>query len=375
MEPLRALIVDDEPGMRMGVARVLEDYSFSLPEVEGEICFSPLVADSGEKALALMEREMPDILLLDYKLPGIDGLEVLKRVANRATDMLTIMMTAYASIETAVTATKRGAYDFLPKPFTPEEIKNVLRKTAARIILARQARQLAEEKRAVRFEFIRVLGHELKSPIAAVEGYLRLVHDRALGDDLDAYAQMISRGLLRLEYMRKLIRDLLDMTRIESGRKTREITNVDAREVADMVVEGVACQAEERGIAVNLRAPKCLQMNADRGEIEMILNNLVSNAVKYNREGGKVDVTLTPDEGGVVIEVKDNGIGMTEKEKARLFGEFVRIRNEQTSNILGSGLGLSIVKRLVDLYDGAVSVESEPGAGSVFTVRLGNATQ
>ena len=114
-------------------------------------------------------------------MPGISGLDVLDRLAGMQTDMLTIMITAYASIETAVTATKRGAYDFLAKPFTPDELKSTIRKAAARLILAKQARKLAEEKRQVRFEFIRVLGHELKAPLNAVAGYLELIQERTPG--------------------------------------------------------------------------------------------------------------------------------------------------------------------------------------------------
>ena len=135
--------------------------------------------------------------------------------------MLTIMITAYASIETAVTATKRGAYDFLAKPFTPDELKSTIRKAAARLILAKQARKLAEEKRQVRFEFIRVLGHELKAPLNAVAGYLRMFKERSLGDDPAAYDEGIDRSLIRIDGMQKLIADLLDLTQIESGRKNR----------------------------------------------------------------------------------------------------------------------------------------------------------
>jgi two-component system, sensor histidine kinase and response regulator len=111
-------------------------------------------------------------------------------------------------------------------------------------------------------------------------------------------------------------------------------------------------------------------MVADRGEIEMILNNLISNAIKYNREGGRVDVRLTREADRLTIAVADTGIGLTPEEAGRLFGEFVRIRNEKTQNILGSGLGLSIVKKLASLYGGDATVTSQSGVGSTFTVVL-----
>ncbi|MBN2210693.1 MAG: sensor histidine kinase, partial [Sedimentisphaerales bacterium] len=110
----------------------------------------------------------------------------------------------------------------------------------------------------------------------------------------------------------------------------------------------------------------------DVGELEIIFNNLVSNAVKYNRDGGKIDVTITPTGKGVTITVADTGIGMTTQESARLFQDFVRIKNRQTRTILGSGLGLSIVKKIAQLYHGDVSVASEPEVGSTFVVTLQN---
>jgi signal transduction histidine kinase len=111
-------------------------------------------------------------------------------------------------------------------------------------------------------------------------------------------------------------------------------------------------------------------LQADRGEIEIMLNNLVSNAVKYNRDGGRVDVTLSGGVEGVTMAVKDTGIGMTKEETAKLFGEFVRIKNTKTRNIMGSGLGLSILRKLANMYGGEVTVESQPDVGTTFTVRL-----
>lgn len=369
-ERLRILVVDDEPGMRMGVARALRDFAARLPEADDAVRFDIDQADSGEQAIERIEQRRPDILLLDHKLPGISGLDVLDRVAARWPDVLTVMITAYASLEVAISATKRGAWDFLAKPFTPEELKNAVRKAAGRVILAQQARRLAREKRQVRFQFISVLAHELKAPLSAIEGYLHILKDRAAGDDPAVYDQMLQRCLVRSEHMRKLIMDLLDLTRIESGQKKRELTEVDVREVAQSAIETVAPAAQERRIAVELHAPGPVPFVADRGEIEIILNNLVSNAVKYNREGGRVDVTVAPHDGGVRVVVADTGIGMTRDEAARLFGDFVRIKNDKTRNILGSGLGLSIVRKLAMLYGGEAAVTSEPDVGSTFTVTL-----
>ena len=136
MDMLRVLVTDDEMGMRLGVMRTLRDFTVHVPDVNVDVAFEVEQAESGEEALEKITRQPPDILLLDHKMPGISGLEVLDRLADMRIDTLTVMITAYASIETAVKATKRGAYDFLAKPFTPDELKNTIRKTAARLILA-----------------------------------------------------------------------------------------------------------------------------------------------------------------------------------------------------------------------------------------------
>ena len=372
METLRILVTDDEPGLRMAAERALRDFRFVVPETNEEVGFRIETAETGEAALEKIGESPPDLLLLDHKLPGLSGLDVLDRISGKYPEMLCIMVTAYASIDTAVTATKRGAYDFLAKPFTPMELRGTIKKAANRVVLAKQARRLAEEKRQVRFQFIRVLGHELKAPLNAVEGYLQMVAGAALGPEVASYQQVVQRSLIRIEGMRKLISDLLDMTRIESGQKSRDLVEVDVRQLAAEALETAAAAARETGITLELHAGEPVSMRADRGEIEMILNNLVSNAIKYNKPQGRVEVTVGRDGEYVTLAVADTGIGIEPEEATKLFGEFVRIKNEKTRNILGSGLGLSIVQKLAELYDGSVTVASQPDAGSTFTVRLKN---
>ncbi len=377
METLKVLVVDDEPGMLAGIARSLKNLKIDLPDIQTEVIFSVCTADNGEDALDMIKNDPPEILLLDHKLPGISGLEVLENIAslNVKNKITTIMITAYASLETAVSAIKCGAHDFLAKPFTPAELKETIRKTTRYLIHTRQARKLASERRQMRFQFISVLAHELKSPLSAVEGYLDIMKNKTAGDDPAVYDKMIDRCCTRLEGMRKLIMDLLDLTRIESGRKKRSLETVDVCDVARMAIEGNQAQAHSRNITIEMHAEPVIEMTADRGEIEIIMNNLVSNAVKYNRDGGRVDVTLSAYDGRVKIEVSDTGIGMTKEETDRLFNDFVRIKNAKTRNILGSGLGLSIVRKIVYLYEGEVRVSSRPDEGSTFTVILNQHTE
>jgi signal transduction histidine kinase len=376
IETLRVLIVDDEPGMRQGAARVLSRHAQTLPDLDVEVRFAVETAADAAGALEQLTSVPWDLLLLDYKLPDRTGLEVLDEIRTRGIDVVTVMMTAYASLEVAVSATKNGAFDFLAKPFTPDELKSVVEKAARTVLAHRRALALAEEKRQVRFQFIRVLAHELKAPLGVVDSYLRMVQDRALGDELAAYDRPVARALVRIDGMRRMIVDLLDLTRLESGQKRRDLATVDVVEEARGGLEGVTAAAADRGIALELHAPAALPMRADRGELGIIFNNLLTNAVKYNRDGGRVDLTVRPaGDGGVEIEVRDTGVGMAPADVARLFGEFVRIKNEQTKGIEGSGLGLSILRKLAELYGGKVAVTSEPDVGSTFTVTLAAAPE
>jgi signal transduction histidine kinase len=326
---------------------------------------------SGEEGLAAIDSACPDFVFLDYKLPGMNGLDVLNRLRQTHKDLLVVMVTAFASLDTAVKATKLGAFDFMSKPFTPDEIRYVVKKVAHQIILSRRARAAEEEKRQIRFQFLSVLAHELKAPLNAIEGYLDLMKDGAEGQNLT----MINRSLIRLDGMRKLIFDLLDLTRIESGQKKRELVAVDAISLLKQTMETVEPLAREHNVRVNLPALSEFVMSADAGEIEIIFNNLISNAVKYNKDDGDVFVELSRAGDAVVFSVRDTGIGLSESEMKKLFTEFTRIRNEKTVNIMGSGLGLSTVRKLARLNGGDVSVKSVPGEGSVFTVIMKDSTQ
>jgi len=369
METLWVLIVDDELGMRKGVERALQGMRIVLPEVQAEVQLTVESAESGEEGLQKIQNHSPDILLLDHQLPGMSGLDVLEKIDPQK-DMHTVMITAHASLETAVTAIKRGAYDFLAKPFTPKELKGTVSKAAAHLATIREAKRLAQEKKQVRFQFISVLAHELKAPLGAVEGYLDILKNRTAGDDPKNYDFMLERAILRIQGMRKLIQDILDLTRIESGRRVRDLKPVDLVEIARKSIETISGAANEQQIAISLAPQTPLTMTADEGEIEIIFNNLISNAVKYNRPGGKVEVRMSQTPEFVRIAVSDTGIGMTPEECAKLFSDFVRIKNEKTRKILGSGLGLSILKKLSFLYGGDITVQSEPDVGSTFTVTL-----
>ncbi len=370
MEKLNLLIVDDERGIREGGRRVLRSFSVRLPYLGEDYGFDIETAETGEEAVEMFKERRHHIVLLDNQLPGMNGTEVLTHLSELDPDVHTIMITAYASLETAVAATKNGAYDFLTKPFTPEELKSAVHKAAKHIILTTLTRKLTEEKHKVRFEFLRVLAHELKSPINAVSGYLQLMENHSGGEEISKYDHIVRRSIQRMEGMKKLINDLLDLTRIESGEKKRELTSLNVTSLAREIMDDNLIQASPRGIALRLNSPEDVVMKADSTEMTIILSNLISNAVKYNRENGFVDVILEKIDKKVIITVSDTGIGIGKEDLKKLFGEFVRLKNEKTRDIPGSGLGLSILKKLAIAYNGKVKVDSEVDKGTTFTVEL-----
>jgi two-component system sensor histidine kinase/response regulator len=283
-----------------------------------------------------------------------------------------MMITSYASLELAIKATNNGAYNFVPKPFTPQELKTAMESIIKHLYLKRMTRKLQHEGKQIRFQFLSVLSHELKSPINAVEGYLRIMQERQVGTNLDDYQVMIERSLERIKGMRTLIMDLLDLTKLESGRKNRELQDIDLTEVARMARDTFLPMSIQKNVHMYLDSnPENVNLKADSEDMDIVFNNLISNAVKYNKDNGEVHIYIKGNDQDVQIEVSDTGIGMTEEEAGKLFHEFVRIKNSKTKNITGSGLGLSITKKIVEeVYHGSINVHSAPDQGTTFTIVL-----
>jgi len=371
MVSLNVLVVDDEPGIRSGINRILRNYTVGYPFMEEDFRFDLTEADTGEKALDIIKEQEMDIILLDNKLPGMDGIEVLEYINKNQIDVSVMMITSYASLDLAVKATNNGAYNFVPKPFTPDELRAAMENITKHLFLKRMTRQMDQAGKQVRFQFLSVLSHELKSPINAVEGYLNIMKDKQVGDNIEDYATMIDRSIERIKGMRNLIMDLLDLTKLESGKKNRDVKDIDITDVARLAMDTIEPMAIQRNVKVYLEAPESLLFKADADELEIIFNNLISNAVKYNKEGGEVSIRIQKEGKGIEISVEDTGIGMSDEELATLFQEFVRIKNAKTRNITGSGLGLSIVKKLIENnYNGQITASSVADKGSTFSVKL-----
>jgi len=377
MAKLRVLIVDDEPGICSGISRILSNYSVDFPFLEEEFTFETQEVGSGEEAIEIIDNQGADIVLLDNKLPGIYGIDVLEYINKKQIDCSVMMITTYASLDLAIKATNNGAYNFVPKPFTPQELKTSMESITKHLYLRRMTKKLNDEDKQLRNQFLSVLSHELKLPLSAIEGYLRVMKERLAGNLMDDYEEMINRSLERIKGMRLLITDLLDLTKIESDKKNRDVKKLDITDIAVKSRDMLSPMAIQKNVEIFIDSdPEEIFFLGDPERIEIIFNNLISNAIKYNKDNGSVQCILKEYPAYIKITITDTGIGMSEDDIPRLFQEFVRIKNDKTKKITGSGLGLSITRKIVeDIYHGKISVSSIPDGGTTFTIELPKLTQ
>jgi signal transduction histidine kinase len=216
-----------------------------------------------------------------------------------------------------------------------------------------------------------MVAHELRAPIAAVEQQLTVILNRMAGEVTEKQEKMLSRAKERTKGLLTLINDLLDLSKIEAGKMVQYKEPLSLQEPIQRVVDLMRPEAEKKRIDLQFLPSQVNSMiHADRLSMEGIFTNLISNAIKYTPERGKVWITLSEEGGCVKATVSDTGIGIKEEDLSRIFDRFYRVKTSETREIIGTGLGLSIVKSIVEAHLGSISVESEEGKGAVFTVLL-----
>ncbi len=486
----KIIVIDDEAIMRDGSSRI-------LAKEEMEV----VTAENGEAGLEKV-KEAPDgfdVMLLDLMMPGMSGMEVLEQVKGIAPSLLVIVVTGYATVDTAVEAMKKGAYDFIPKPFTPDQLRIVVHRALEKKALEEEAKRLRKEAEkslkdvakekskthtiinsmtdgvlvvdkdgavallnpaATRFlsvsaddvlgkavddiqveelskvikevlekdtenlagvsqeirvtpegreiflrchavpvkdedgallgcvavlqditqlkelermkaDFVAMVTHELRAPVAAIEQQLTVILKGLAGEINERQARMLGRAKERAKGLLDLVKDLLDLSKIEAGMQVQYMEPVDIGVLLTKVVELMQSQAEQKGLTLEFDLEEGLpSVNADAANMEGVFTNLISNAIKYTPEGGLVRVTGKREGEYIRIDVQDTGIGISEKDLPRIFERFYRVKTEKTRQIVGTGLGLSIVKQVVDAHLGTIDVQSVENQGTCFTVRL-----
>lgn len=358
----RVLVIDDDEIMRVTCRQILGKGGFYVETF-----------DNGTAGIERLRELRPQVLLLDLKMPGLDGFEVMEIVRKLDADIIIVVITGYATIGTAVDAMKRGAYDFLPKPFTPDELRLIVARGYERWLLSQESLRLRRQKQEIERRFVTFVSHQLKSPLAAVKQYLDVLLFDSDAELPPKASLWIGRCQVRVSQMLQLIQDWLTVAKLERGALCQPGASSDLRAVVEAVIQDNLHLAEAAGVSLEVGAMASLPaVCGDTLSLTMLVGNLVSNAIKYNRRGGRVTVTAESTHGGdtAVLEVTDTGIGIAEEYLPRIFTEFYRVRSEETEEVQGTGLGLVICQKIVEELGGHISVRSEEGAGSTFRVEL-----
>jgi signal transduction histidine kinase len=363
VDPPKVLVIDDEEIARISCQRVLKREGIQVA-----------MAASGREGLEMLMRQPPDLVLVDLKMPEMDGVEVARRVRSYDPNIVTIIITGYATIESAVAVMKEGAYDYLPKPFTPDELIIVVRRGLEKRRLDQESRALREEKAAMERNFITMVTHQLRSPLGAIFQYLEVLLSDIGGELSEMQREMLERARERLEGLLQLINDWLDMSRIQAGEILHRLQPVALASCIDAAMTGLDFAAGQKGVSLTTEIGADLPtVHVDPDTFREVLSNLISNAIKYNRPEGYVRVRAAEREGWVVVDVEDSGYGIEEKEIPFVFEQFFRSKDKAVRKQEGTGLGLAIVERIVRAHGGKIEVKSEYGKGSTFSVFVNKA--
>ena len=473
----KILVVDDEKVIRNGCHEILTQ--------EG---FEAILAEDGELGLKMIEEEHFDVILLDLMMPGLSGFDVLSHVKELHPDTSIIVITGYATIENSIEAMKKGAFDFIPKPFSPDQLRVVVSKaiehTGAlkdianeksrmrvlinllangvmvtdaekKLVLANpafmkimgfkgddiigrpftelvqqeQLRQMVEHALSIseneateiteelkikksgedgtatyvvrcrpfrdrigrnlgtitvlgditylkdinqrQSDFVSMVAHEIRSPLNSVMAQMKVVQDGLAGDVTQKQGEILGRASEKINGLVSLSSELLDMASREAGLIALERTECDMSEVLTDQVEFHQPKAQAKGIQLKLEPLADLPpVLANKQNMEEVFSNLITNAINYTPGKGKISVSARPGKHHLCIRVSDTGLGIAEEELGRIFDRFYRVKNAKTRYIIGTGLGLPIVKSIVEAHDGMIQVESKPDHGSTFVVYI-----
>jgi len=366
--PTTILVVDDEAGMRTGCQRALMPAGYTV-ETAADLA----------TAMELVTSKNYALYLLDVMLPDGSGLDLIDPILARDPNAICVIITGFGSIEMAVEATRRGAYNFLSKPFTSDELLVAVEQGMERRRLKEvetHAEELAQVKEElekldeIKSQLMLKVAHELRAPVAAVQSYVNLILAGYVSDK--EMKSTLGRVQERLQEMLDLIADLLELARLKQAKEdfAAKASPQDMAKILREVCELLREQAHEKKQSFELDILDHPIINADRDHLKQIWTNLVSNAIKYTPVGGRIAVRLQTDDDCLIGVVEDSGIGITEQDQQYLFQEFFRSDQAKASGEIGTGLGLSIVKQIVDSYQGQIKVTSKPGQGSRFTFIL-----
>ncbi|MBI5958217.1 MAG: hybrid sensor histidine kinase/response regulator [Chloroflexi bacterium] len=365
----RILMVDDAPSNLRLLADLLGSHGYEVSE-----------APSGPVALKMIQANLPHLILLDIFMPGMDGYQVCQQLKadERTREIPVIFISALSDTDNIVKGFEVGGVDYIIKPF---KFREVLARVENHLLLVQQRKEIEalrlqdhqsfEALNRMKDEFIRMATHDLRNPLNVILGYTEVVgrldiaesHQPMRNDALQAIRQNIQK-------MRGLVTDILDVAQVETGTGLT-FSTLSLKTFLEKCLADFYIVAQQKQIKLIFNAPdSSTEITVDEHYMTRVVDNLVSNAIKYTPSGGEVTISACADIDYATIEITDTGIGIAEDDLMHLFDAFYRASHVQHEDIEGSGLGLAIVKTIVEKHSGLITVKSEPGKGSTFSIRL-----
>jgi signal transduction histidine kinase len=353
----KILIIDDEEVVLDSCTLILEGGDYSVT-----------TASNGSLGLQLVEDFQPDLVFVDLKMPGIPGLEVLEKITEINPTIVSIVITGFATVNSAVEAMKKGAYDFLPKPFTPDEFRIITKRGLERRKLMLEAIALRKEKEVLRENFAAIVSHELKSPLGAIQQNLYALSGELTGTLSESQLTKIERMKTRIDDLLKLINSWLRVYSVDISKIKDNFSTISVSSLLSKAIETIEPHAVRKDISLIQTVDENVSsMEGDEGSLLEALVNIIGNAVKYSFPGSKIKVNAMERDGNIEISVIDNGVGIQEEELPFVLSDFFRGKTDQ-SGTESHGIGLTISKRIVEAHNGSISVTSKPNEGTTFFI-------
>jgi len=351
----KILIIDDEEVVLDSCTQILAGSDYEIH-----------TAENGLLGISLIEKLQPDLAFVDLKMPGISGFEVLEKIHELDPTIVTIVITGFATISSAVEAMQRGAFDFLPKPFTPDELRLITSRGLEKRKLVLETLALRREKEMLREHFAAIVSHELKSPLAAVQQYLMALSGELSNQLTEDQSRRFERIQTRIDDLMKLIHTWLRAISVDLESIKENFVPTSIPSVISKAIDSVQPHAIRKDINIYTSLQDSLPLvNGDEGTLVEAVVNIIGNGVKYSPVGSRIDVNVNTIDHQITITIMDNGIGILDEDLPFIFEDFYTSRSNRKIE-KGSGVGLALTRRIVETHGGTISVDSELGKGSTF---------